>query len=124
MNQYTREIHAQDGVVHLRLKGRYPNEHLRQEQNVFTALIDACEQNHCQKAVIDARDLEVDFNTLEYFRAGVDASELHRYGLRLALVAREEMISSFFDDVIHNRGVAVRVFTDLESASTWVRKNG
>jgi len=110
--------------MHVRLAGRYPNVHLREEQNVFVALIEACDENHCRKAVIDARDLEVDFNTLEYFRAGVDASDLHRYGLRLALVAREEMISSFFDDVIHNRGVAVRVFTDLDTAGSWLDKNG
>jgi hypothetical protein len=32
------------------------------------------------------------------------------------------MMSSFFDDVTHNRCAQVRVFTDLESARNWIRE--
>ena len=43
---------------------------------------------------------------------------------QLVLVARQEMMSSFFDDVIHNRAAPVRVFTDPDAAATWLRENG
>ena len=83
-------------------------------------LIKLCEESRCKKAVIDSRDLEVDLDTMEIFRAGVDASDLSRYGLRVALVARHEMFSSFFDDVIHNRAAPVHVFSDLDAAGAWL----
>ena len=122
--QFKQEFRVKDGVMHLRLVGKLPNELLRGEQNVFLPLIKLCEESRCQKAVIDSRDLEVDLDTLEIFRAGVDASDLTRYGMRIALVAREEMMSSFFDDVIHNRAAPVQVFTDLDAAGTWLNGNG
>lgn len=106
--------------MHVRLAGKLPNELLHGEQNVFTPLIKLCEESRCQKALIDSRDLEVDLDTLEIFRAGVDASDLARHGMRIALVARQEMLSSFFDDVIHNRAAPVHVFTDMDAAGTWL----
>jgi hypothetical protein len=123
-DQFRQEFRVKEGVMHLRLAGRLPNEVLHGELNVFTPLINLCEESQCQQVVIDSRDLEVDLDTLEIFRAGVDASDLTRHGLRIALVARQEMMSSFFDDVIHNRAAPVRVFTDPDAAATWLRENG
>ena len=124
MDQFRQEFRVNDGVMHVRLAGKLPNELLHGAQNVFTPLINLCRESRCQKAMIDSRDLEVDLDTLELFRAGVDASDLTRFGLRIALVARQEMMSTFFDDVIHNRAAPVQVFTDLDAAGTWLRGNG
>ena len=123
MVQFRQEFRVKDGVMHVRLAGRLPNELLSGAQNVFMPLVKLCEESRCQKVIIDSRDLEVDLDTLEIFRAGVDASDLTRYGLRVALVAREEMMSSFFDDVIHNRAAPVQVFTDPDAAGTWLNGN-
>ena len=77
-----------------------------------------CKQGNCRAAIVDARELQVEFGTVELFRAGVDAASLNEFGLRVALIAREDMLSSFFDDVTHNRAAPVRVFTDLEALSS------
>ena len=120
MNEYTQAYRVEGGVMQVKLAGTFPNELLRSEGNLFAPLIENCKENNCRKAVVDARDLEVDFDTVALFRAGVDASDLHSFGLRVALVARKEMISSFFDDVTHNRGAPVQVFSDMEAACAWL----
>src|SRR4029077_6526341 len=86
--QFRQEFRVKDGVMHVRLAGKLPNELLSGAENVFMPLIKLCEESRCQKALIDSRDLEVDLDTLEIFRAGVDASDLTRYGLRIALLTR------------------------------------
>ena len=108
--------------MHVRLSGVYPEERLAFEENLFKPLIDACKQQNCREAVVDARELQVRFDTLGLFRAGVDAASLNAFGLHVALIAREDMLSSFFDDVTHNRAAQVRVFTDLEGAQVWLRQ--
>ena len=119
---YLQEFRVEGGVVHVRLSGTYPNERLALKENLFKPLIDECKRENCHEAIVDARELQVEFDTVALFRAGVDAAALNGYGLRVALIAREDMISTFFDDVVHNRAAQVQVFTDLESARTWIHE--
>lgn len=122
MKLYEQHFRVEDDVVHARLSGMYPNARLAIKENLFKPLIEACKQGNCREAIVDARELQVEFDTLALFRAGVDAASLNKFGLRVALIARTDMLSSFFDDVTHNRGAQVRVFTDMESAQSWIRE--
>jgi hypothetical protein len=99
-----------------------PVERLAIQENLFTPLIEECTRQNCRDAIVDARELQVDFNTIAMFRAGVDAASLNAFGLRVALVARPDMMSSFFEDVTHNRCAQVQVFTDPESARAWIQE--
>jgi hypothetical protein len=122
MGQYVEEFRVDNGVVHVRLTGEFPKERLAIQENLFAPLIEHCEKENCREAIVDARQLQVDFDTVALFRAGVDAASLNRFGLRVALLARPDMISSFFDDVTYNRAAQVHVFTDLQSARAWIRE--
>ena len=117
---YTLEFRVEQDVMHARVAGTYPTAHVHREGNRFQPLVEVCEQSGCQKAVIDARDLQVNFDTMALFRAGVDAASVTRQGLRIAIVAREEIIDSFFQDVVVNRGARVEVFTAMQDAVAWV----
>ena len=108
--------------MHVRLSGVFPKERLAFEENLFKPLVDACKQANCREVIVDARELQVEFDTLAMFRAGVDAASLNEFGLRVALIARENMLSSFFDDVTYNRAAPVRVFTDLKRAQLWIHE--
>ena len=121
MNRYGQEFRVENDVLHVRLSGKLPNDLLDKEENLFQPLIDACLAQKCKKALVDVRDLKVDFDTMAMFRAGVDAAFLSRIGLRVALLAREDMIDPFFDNVARNRCAAMGVFTDMDSASEWLR---
>jgi hypothetical protein len=120
MPDYTQEFNAEEGVLHVRVAGTLPKALLQAEGNVFQPLIDACAEHNCRQAVIDALDLQVDLDTMSLFRAGVDAALVSRLGLRLAFVAREDMLDSFFEVVVSNRGARVEIFTEMKDAMIWV----
>jgi hypothetical protein len=100
MTGYKEDFRFEDGVLHVRLSGKFPNERLGRGENLFQPLIDACSTHNCKKALIDARDSQVDFDTVALFQAGEDAAFLTRVGLRIALLAREDMLDPFFDNVV------------------------
>lgn len=120
MNEYKENFKFEDGVLHVCLSGKFPNELLLEEKNLFQPLIDACSTHNCKKALIDARDLQVDFGIMALFQAGEDAAFLTRIGLRIALLAREDMVSTFFENVVYNRGGDIGIFTDMNSAQEWL----
>lgn len=122
MAGYNDDFRVEDGVLHVRLSGTFPKELLGNEQNLFQPLIDACLAHNCKKALVDARDLQADFGTTELFQAGKDAAFLTRVGLRIALVAREDMRDTFFDTVVANRGGHAVVFTDIDAARDWLQR--
>ncbi len=120
MSDYKENFLVKDGVLHIGLSGKFPNTLFSQGRNLFQPLIDACLTHNCKKALIDARDLRVNFGAAELFQAGKDAAFLTHIGLRVALLAREDMRDTFFDNVVVNRGGNVGVFTDMDTASEWL----
>ena len=121
MKEYLEEFQFKDGVLRVRLSGEFPEELLSQGKNLLQPLVDACSTYKCKLALVDARNLQVAFGTIALFRAGEDAASLSRIGLRIALLAREDMIDPFFDTVTSNRSLNVRVFTDIDTARAWLQ---
>lgn len=122
MDEYNVEFHLQGSMMYVRLSGRFPNELLGEKKNAFQPLVDACSAQGCTKALLDARDLRVDFSTMELLAIGTDAASLRKLGLRVAFLAREDMIDPFFDDVAFNRGGIIGVFTDMNAATDWLEE--
>ena len=122
MKGYKEDFRLEGGVLHVHLSGTFPNELLRSGGNLFQPLIDECLTHNCKNALIDARDLQVDFSTMAIFQAGEDAAALTGVGLRIAIVAREDMLDPFFENVAFNRGGYLGVFTDMDTALTWLQK--
>jgi hypothetical protein len=120
VSDYKEDFQDENGVLYVHLSGKFPNELLHRNENLFRPLIDACSARNCTRALVDARDLEADFGTMALFQAGEDAAFLRSIGIRVALLAREEMLDPFFDAVVANRGGDVSVFTDMEAARRWV----
>jgi hypothetical protein len=122
MTEYSEDFQVVNGVLHVRLSGKFPKELLLSGNNAFQPLIDDCSKRGCKKALVDARDLQIDLGTMGLFRTAEDAAFLTRIGLRVALVAREDMLDRFFDDVAYNRGGLIRVFTDVSAARSWLER--
>ena len=122
MNGYNVDFRFEDGLLHVLLSGKYHNERLGSGGNLFQPLIEACSAHNCKKALIDARELQVDFNTMALFRAGDDAAYATRDGLRIALLAREDMIDGFFEEVVRDRNGLVGIFTDMATACDWLQQ--
>lgn len=122
MNAYNEQFSLEDGVLHVRLAGTFPAGRLSRSGNVFQPLIDACTELGCTMALIDARELRVDLGTTGLFQAGQDAARAARMGLRIALLARPDMVDPFFDDVTRNRGAEIGIFMHAEAALDWLRR--
>ena len=122
MSEYNVEFRAKDGVLYVHLSGEFPREMLDKSENLFQPLADACAVHQCDKAFIDARELKANLGTLGLFRAGEETVPLTRAGLRIALLAREDMVDRFFEDVAANRGGTVKVFTDPDAAYNWLTR--
>src|SRR5690349_21043308 len=99
MERYEQHFNVEGGVLHARLSGLYPNERLAIKESLFKPLIEECKKENCREAIVDARELQVEFDTSALFRAGVDAAALNEFGLRVGLLARVDMLSTIFDDV-------------------------
>jgi hypothetical protein len=123
MSGYYENFSVHDGVMQVRLSGRFPNELLQEGKNAFQPLIDACSEHGCRTVLIDARCLQVSFSTMELLELGKDAAYLRKLGLRVAFLAREDMLDPFFDNVAFNRGAIIGVFTDLSAANDWLEGN-
>jgi hypothetical protein len=122
MNDYKVELKLEDGVLHVRLSGQFPYEKLNQPENAYKGLIDACATHQCDRLLIDSRDLQARFSTTQLYRAGKDAVSLTIAGIEVAMVTRQELRDTFFDDVVVNRGGQVRIFTDINDARDWIQK--
>jgi hypothetical protein len=81
--------------------------------------IDGCSRREFKQALIDAREPKVGFDTKALYRVGKDAASLTRLGVRVALLARDDMLDRSLGDVIHNRGANIGVFTELAAARDW-----
>jgi hypothetical protein len=122
MNEYNEKFEVRNDVLHVHLSGVFPHELLQEYKNIFDPLIDACINYGCNKALVDARELKVDFDTLTLYQVAEDAAHLAQVDLRVALLAREDMIDPFFADVAYNRGALIGIFTDVSAATDWLHK--
>ena len=122
MNEFNVDFRFEDGLLYVSLCGKYPKESFLSPKNLFQPLIDACSTHQCRKALVDAREMQANFATLELYRAGLDAVSLTDAGLRVALLAREDMRDPFFDTVVSNRAGVIGVFTDMGAARAWLQR--
>ena len=122
MKEYYKDYRFEDGVVFARLSGEYPNELLQQGENLFKPLVEVCSTHKCKRAVIDARDLQVNFDTMAIFQAGEDAAFTTRAGYRIAVITNEGMIDPFFENVAFNRGGNIGIFTEMDAALAWLKR--
>ena len=122
MKEYNEEFRFEDGVLRVRLSGNFPYERLHEGKNLFLPLIEACSTHNCKKALVDARDLQVSFDTIALFQAGEDAAFMTSVGLHVALLARKDMIDPFFNNIIFNRSGNIGVFADMDDALAWLQR--
>lgn len=122
MNTYKENIKFEDGILKVHLSGEFPKEILGKQINLFQPLIDAASKHNCMKALIDIRELQIQLGTMDLFKAAEDALVLTNSGIRLSLLAREDSIDVFFENVSVNRGSQVGVFKETKAALEWLQK--
>jgi hypothetical protein len=119
---YYREFEIKDGILSIHLSGEFPVKILKSNENIFTPLAEACILNCCKRALLDVRKLENTFSVVDVYKLGKDIAMLSLQQIKVAFLIRQELYDHFFEDEALNRGAHVQLFTDLNSATEWLKK--
>ena len=119
---YSVEITARDHLVRVRLSGQLTPADLAAEDNEVRGVVSACTCRQCGQVLFDATDVDVRLGTVEIFQAGKALAQAWDPRLRLAILGRPDQVDrdGFFENVLVNRRVNARVFTDRATAEHWL----
>jgi hypothetical protein len=120
MVEHKVEFKLEEVVLHVRVSGQFPHEKLEQLGNAFQRFIDACSVHRRNKILLESRESQTRFSTIQYFRAGKDAVHLTAASIGLAILTRKDLRDPFFEDVVANRGGRIGGFRDMDSARNWL----
>jgi hypothetical protein len=75
-----------------------------------------------EKVLCDATSI-TSLGAFERFEVGVELARVADKRMKLAVVARADLIDYIFENVARNRGASVRVFADTAAALRWLRES-
>ena len=93
-------------------------------KRVVHATTKACEEHHLVRVLVDIRPMQGDLATLDRYEVGTYAAKVIPRAIALAMLERQDQISpdNFLENVLVNRGVNLRVFSDSEEALEWLEQ--
>jgi hypothetical protein len=88
------------------------------------AMVEACSQLQFSKALLDCRKMTGEIQILESFMVAQYGGKMRGFLSKTALVGREDQMlpDNFVENVAVNRGVNLKIFTDIEEAIDWLKE--
>ncbi|NTV92605.1 MAG: hypothetical protein HGA72_04835 [Chlorobiaceae bacterium] len=116
--RYTTKVDGDTLIVH----ASGFDENLLDVQNYATGIIEACIQSGVTRVLCDESDLEYRLGTFDTYRAGEFLSTNAPAVAKIAIICNPAFLSNanFFENVVVNRRLRLRVFTDIETARNWL----
>ncbi|NTV99621.1 MAG: hypothetical protein HGA70_10725 [Chlorobiaceae bacterium] len=98
------------------------DENLEDVQNYSMGIIQACLEFDAQRVYCDETALEYRLKIVDTYEMGKFLSEAVPKIVKIAIVCNPAFLSdaSFFENVVVNRGLQLRMFTDSEAARHWL----
>lgn len=98
------------------------DESLAEVEAYGMAVIAACVEHGVSRVLCNELELEYRLGTLETFQAAQFIAAQAPAVARIALVCRPPQVADarFWEDVVVNRGLIARVFTDVDAAVAWL----
>ncbi len=87
--------------------------------NEFDKLADFCHKNNCRNLLFDMSGLNSPLPDWDRFKTG-EAIADKLMGIKLASFSKASFTNGFTINVAFNRGMDIKVFTDLEEALKWL----
>ncbi|HXQ38443.1 MAG TPA: hypothetical protein VN843_30865 [Anaerolineales bacterium] len=81
---------------------------------------DACKRDHFEKALIDGLKLEGPISIWERYQVGEEYARLVGPRIKVALVARRDLIDLTMENVVVNRSGKFKVFHEMAAALKWL----
>ena len=98
-------------------------EDLNQLKEYILAIHNATISSGHKRVLVDETQLEYKLSTFDTFNSGRFASSINPKPKKIAVLCKLEgwNDTKFWETVAVNRGVAVKVFRDQDSAENWIR---
>lgn len=79
-------------------------------------------QSQCKQVLCNELKLEYRLGTIDLFQSGKFIAESAPHVGRVAIVTTEEQLPDvkFWENVVNNRGLRVKVFSSLHEAKVWL----
>ena len=81
---------------------------------------DVCQQEQLEKALIDVLVLEDRISIWDRYQIGEEYVRVVGPNIRVAVVAKRDLIDLTMENVIVNRSGRVKIFHEMESALKWL----
>lgn len=86
------------------------------------AVVEAAKINKSSRILCDERNLDYRISTFDTYELGEFASKYASYIMRIAVVCHPSSLEDgkFYETVSVNRGLRIRVMTDMDEAIAWI----
>ena len=87
-------------------------------------MVEACSQSKISRALLDCRNMGGEIQILDSFMVAKYGVKMIGSISKFALVGREDQMfpDNFVENVAVNRGVNLKIFTDIEKAIKWLKE--
>ena len=115
------KIIQKEGYVRFNYTGEFSGTAGKQ---CIDAMIETCSQLQLFKALLDCRKMTGEIQILESFTVADYGRKMRGFLSKTALVGREDQMlpDNFVENVAVNRGVNLKIFTDIEEAIDWLEE--
>jgi len=98
------------------------DESYEQALSYLQAIVDAALLHKSSRILCDERNLDYRISTLDTYELGEFASKYAGYVMRIAIVCNAASLEDgkFYETVSVNRGLRIRVMTDMDEAIAWI----
>ena len=93
-------------------------------KKVVDAMARACENKDKPRILFDCRQMTGHLSVMDRFRVGIYGVRILPGRIKLAMVADEtyRLADNFFENVVVNRGLNLKEFTEFDDAVEWLQK--
>jgi hypothetical protein len=117
MSTFEIQTIEEGGILRVTLKGLGTYTHLLR---AAAAIIDETKSRDIWHVLCDATAIIGPVGAFEKFEAGIELARGADSRMKMAVVARVEVIDYIFENVARNRGVTVAVFRNEAAALQWL----
>ena len=116
------EVKEERGYLHITFSGTFS---LSAAKRCVDEMVEASEERRCSNIMFDCRPMTGDMPIIERFEVGVYGSKTIPRNIRVAMLGREDQLlpDDFFGKVSRNRGLILKVFSDIGEAIKWLTES-
>jgi hypothetical protein len=114
------EIIRQGDYLHVTFSGAFS---FAAAKCSIDAIVNACEEERCSSVLFDCRPMTGEMSIVDRYEIGQHGARIVPPGIKIAMLGREDQIlpDKFLETVADNRGLILRVFSDENEATEWLK---